>query len=454
MATTPPPQNSVHPPSTPLHGAKFDTYQHSRTRKSTRPTTRRSQRAAHTPPAASIASTSSARILANTYSPPSSADTSPQTRATKRRRGNPYSDTDTGKGDSSPTTDINMDPLITSDALPVPGQGTFNAGSNMLPTPAKTPRKKDLRKTSELQSAARVLFPSRLEKAEDAMPSKQVRRGRKNVGFSLDDSGEDEDANGRIQIFTDSKEKIPELDLGDHNPFLDNPDTAGAPESHKTTRRSGRKSKGHVKTNPHIQDAFNHEEGMVYVFRGKKIFRRFSPDPDHPNLSSEETEIEGSISPRLRPLTRASVKPRLLFPTEKQRHEREFREEALTNVEDGHIEKADEKMVTPVKQSFGPATPPTTGHATRSATRRMAAKGGSSPLGPPDSGTMTPAESKPRKKTSPFDDWQRTKAGPAGHRKGKKRSAEHMEKDGVGAGNKKTKVNAGASGSSLDVVND
>ncbi|KAL8738269.1 MAG: hypothetical protein Q9181_000904 [Wetmoreana brouardii] len=439
MATTPPPQTSVHAPSTPLHGAKFDTYQHSRTR----PTTRRSQRPAHTPPAASIASTTSARVLANTYSPPSSADTSPQTRATKRRRGNPYSDTNTGKRDSSPITGSNMDPLTTSGALLVPEQGTFSHGPNMLPTPAKTPRKKDLRKTSELQSAARVLFPSRLEKAEDAMPSKQVRR-RKNVGFSLDDSGEDEDANGRIQIFTDSKEKIPELDLGDHNPFLGNLDTAGPPEPHKTTRRSARKGKGHVKTNPHIQDAFNHEEGMVYVFRGKKIFRRFSPDPDRPNLSSEETEVEGSTSPRLRSLTRASVKPRLLFPTEKQRREREFREEeALTDVEDGHIERAGKKLVTPVKQSFGPATPPTTCHATRSTTKRTATNVGSSPLGPPDSGTVTPAESRPRKKTSPFDEWQRTKAGPAGHGKGKKRSAEHLEKDGVGAGNKKTKVNAG-----------
>ena len=133
----------------------------------------------------------------------------------------------------------------------------------MLPTPAKTPRKKDLRKTTELQSASRVLFPSRLEKVEDAMPNKKDRRGKKNVGFSLDSPGEDEDSAGRIQIYTDSKEKIPELDVGEDNPFIDRPETSRAPEPQKTSGRRGRKAP--VQSNPHIEDAFDREEGMVYV---------------------------------------------------------------------------------------------------------------------------------------------------------------------------------------------
>lgn len=156
-----------------------------------------------------------------------------------------------------------MESFSSSDPAHLPEQSALDLAPSMLPTPAKTPRKQDLRKTSELQSAARVLFPTRLEKVEDAMPTKKGRRGTKNVGFSLDSSGEDDET--KIQIFTDSKDKIPELDVGDHNPFVDNPETGRLPDTHKGTGRKGRKAKGEVKTNPHIKNAFNHEEGMVYV---------------------------------------------------------------------------------------------------------------------------------------------------------------------------------------------
>lgn len=133
----------------------------------------------------------------------------------------------------------------------------------MLPTPAKTPRKKDLRKTAEFQSAARVLFPTRLENVEEAMPTKKSRRARKNVGFSLDSSGDFEDSESRIQIFTDSKEKLPELDLSESNPFIDRPEDAGSFEPRKSTGRRGRSTA--VKTDTHIENVFNHEQGMIYV---------------------------------------------------------------------------------------------------------------------------------------------------------------------------------------------
>ncbi|KAL8694679.1 MAG: hypothetical protein Q9218_000690 [Villophora microphyllina] len=439
MATTPPPRTSVQTPSTPLHGTKFDTYRSSsNNRKSTRHPNRQSQRATHTPPAITNSYSSNSQALANIYSPPSSAHTSPYTRATKRRRGNPGTGASESIDASSPVLSADMDPLVAPGPADLPEQGALNLAPNLLPTPAKTPRKQDKRKASELQSAARVLFPSRHEKVEDAMPTTRSRRGRKNVGFSLDSSGEDEETKDPIPIFTDSKDKFPELDPGDHNPFLDNPQSPKPPASRKIAGRRGRKAKGHVQTNPQIQDAFNHEKGMVYVFRGKKIFRRFTPDLDHPNLSSEETEIEGSTSPRLRPLTRAAVKPRLLFPTEKQRNERERRaEELAAEIMDSNVVTNEDKPVTPVKQSFAPATPPTTGHATRSATKKAAVNGGSSPLAAVVASIAT--ESRHRKKTSPFDEWQRTKTGSAVHGRGKKRDAEQMERDGVIANNKKIK---------------
>ncbi|KAL8642967.1 MAG: hypothetical protein Q9228_000411 [Teloschistes exilis] len=340
---------------------------------------------------------------------------------------------------SLPRGSGNVDPLVVPDHSKLLGQGPLNLAAKMLPTPAKTPRKQDKRKASELQSAARILFPGRHEKVEDAMPTAKGRRGRKNIGFSLDSSGEDDGVKDPIQIFTDSKDRYPELDPGHHNPFLDKSDKSESAETrapNKVRGRRGRKTKGQVQTNPHIKDAFNHEEGMVYVFRGKKIFRRFTPDPDHPNLSSEETEIEGSISPRLRPLTRAAVKPRLLFPTEKQRIERERPAEDVSaeNVEDhGHAVTKEEKPVTPVKNSFAPATPPTTGHATRSVTRKAAANGGASPL---EAATVPEGR---HRNTSPFYDWQRTKTKPDAHGRGMKRGAEQIEMDGVNANHKKIK---------------
>lgn len=90
MAATPPMQTAIHTPPTPLHGARYDSYQPYSTRKSTRQSTQRSQRAAQTPPPQSsdsdsrhllapISKTESAGYqLAHTYSPPSSTHTSPE----------------------------------------------------------------------------------------------------------------------------------------------------------------------------------------------------------------------------------------------------------------------------------------------------------------------------------------------------------------------------------------
>ena len=94
--------------------------------------------------------------------------------------------------------------------------------------------------------------------------------------------------------------------------------------------------------------------------RGKKVYRKFPKDDDD---MDEDT----------RPLTRSSIKPRLLFPTPQQQREREATnisdEEATTEVEDGQDDQ-DAEVTTPVKQTvFSPATPPTTGHATRSSTK-------------------------------------------------------------------------------------
>ena len=146
-------------------------------------------------------------------------------------------------------------------------QSTTAIGANMLPTPAKTPRKKQIH-SKALASASRVLFPVRPETVEEVMPTPRKRRNRRHVGFSLTSSFEENETSseGKIHIFTDSKEKLPELDTSEENPFYDIAAQPG-PSQEKRKSRGSKKRKGSstVHGNKEIEEAFNHEKGMVYV---------------------------------------------------------------------------------------------------------------------------------------------------------------------------------------------
>ena len=127
---------------------------------------------------------------------------------------------------------------------------------NMPPTPAKTPRKRVLK--PEVKSTARVLFPERPETVEQAMPAsrKRSRGGKKHIGFSLDDDASSE---GKIEIFTDTKDKIPELDETEDNPFYEKPGS-------RPKRGGKKKTKGQVMDhNKEVQEALERDEGMIYV---------------------------------------------------------------------------------------------------------------------------------------------------------------------------------------------
>ncbi|KAI4166247.1 MAG: hypothetical protein LQ342_000133 [Letrouitia transgressa] len=197
--------------------------------------------------------------------------------------------------------------------------------------------------------------------------------------------------------------------------------------------------------------------------RGKKFFRKFPKEPLEPSTvsSSEESESRGPRSSRSRPLRRTSIKPRLLFPTQTQRHDHEIaEEEALTDIEqlpdalnDAAMttkEPRDDRVVnnlnTPVKGSFAPTSPPSTGHATRAATKRAELDRVASPARssePVDDLFDTRPQ---RKKTrSPFDTWQRTKPGISGSGTGQKRKGDLLEQDPEVAGDiKKVKSNSKA----------
>ena len=135
----------------------------------------------------------------------------------------------------------------------------------MLPTPAKTPAKTPRKKhTQAMTGIGRVLFPVRPDTPEEAMPTpRKNKRNRRHVGFSLDSEAESE---GGIRIFTDSQDKIPELDLSEANPFIDHPMKRDPPEgSSKAKVSNKRKPQSEPVSKEAIKDAFDHERGMVYV---------------------------------------------------------------------------------------------------------------------------------------------------------------------------------------------
>jgi len=136
----------------------------------------------------------------------------------------------------------------------------------MLPTPAKTPRKKQVQPAA-VNAAARVLFP--VHSVEDAMPTPRKRRNKRHVGFSLYSSQEDEEdasSESKIQIYTDSKDKVPELDPTEDNPFYEQSEEhAPPPEPSKGRTSKKRKAATTAEDRKEIKDVFDRDEGMVYV---------------------------------------------------------------------------------------------------------------------------------------------------------------------------------------------
>ena len=134
-------------------------------------------------------------------------------------------------------------------------------GVGMLPTPAKTPRKKQVQNKT---GVGRVLFPVRPDSVEEAMPTlRKNKRNKRHVGFSLHSDAESE---GGIQIFTDSQDKIPELDLSEENPFIDHPLKRDPQEVSRKSRSSKkRKAESESISKDTIKETFDHDRGMVYV---------------------------------------------------------------------------------------------------------------------------------------------------------------------------------------------
>lgn len=317
-------------------------------------------------------------------------------------------------------------------------------GAGMLPTPAKTPSKKvhaASQNESNIAAIARNLFHHNDVDEVMASPSKTPSRskGKKYTGFSLESFAVVEEEEP-IPIFTDSQDRVPEADSSAENPFFgDSAATVTAAvstSSASSTEPARRRSKRNQVSIPGegkltVEEATRREDGLVYVFRGKKIFRKFEDAAD----AQEEDILDGmGNGGKGKRMTRSAIKPRLLFPREDSSFTTETTpngggttedEEADTDIEDGNLVGSDDEEIEdeedivedepalltsapntppPAPKYAAPASPPTTTRARRS--------------GHKTAEELTPKAAAPKKR-SPFDGWRQTKssASAAGHKR-------------------------------------
>jgi hypothetical protein len=140
-------------------------------------------------------------------------------------------------------------------------QRTSIRNNDMLPTPAKTPKKRPSENHSVITSIARNLFPIRGETVDEVMPSPKKRGRKKYTGFTLDSFEAEDD--GPIAIYTDSHDRVPEVDMSGHNPFYGESSQAVP----GPTKRSSKRRKVSVtgKRDEMVEGAEHRDDGLIYV---------------------------------------------------------------------------------------------------------------------------------------------------------------------------------------------
>ncbi|KAB8229968.1 uncharacterized protein BDW43DRAFT_286973 [Aspergillus alliaceus] len=444
MATTPPPPSTLRVPPTPRHGPGYEQYEPFSTRHSARLASQRASKRRDAtppgfPPSQSSRNTKKQHQELGALSPPGSVHGSPRKKSSDRAGSFLAAhslDGSSGLGDPDPFS--TSEPSHSNRHL-----HSFRAtmSQGMLPTPAKTPKKKTV---GDVGTTARVLFPQ---------PSGHGKKSKKYAGFSLDSFEDDAQGGSDIQIYTDSRDRIPEPAENENE---DNPFSKKSTISTRVSRRRAEQSK----RDKEVDESVKRDDGMTYVFRGKKIFRKFADSVDSDGDDAEDDDdlgllaarpdlLDADITTRVRPLTRSSIKPRVLFPTANDRappsnYVSDIDEEAATDIEDHALvpdvaETADnpvdiemkQRPVTPPPNTL--ETPPSPGATMRSLRPRAKRDD------PEPSRTPTVPETK-RKRVSPFDGWLRKKQTPAPTgSKAKKRDAAETAGSPGGPATKKTR---------------
>ncbi|KAF2133126.1 hypothetical protein P153DRAFT_331556 [Dothidotthia symphoricarpi CBS 119687] len=406
MERTPSPSRRVHTPPGPLHGDNWQPFSPRRSSRVAQRSLHHEQTIARTRRDVTPTSTAKhvARALAFDLSPPTSPVSPPKHRTPRsvRRAHHEPAPFDSDSDHAAPT------PARRFLSTMAPG---------MLPTPAKTPRKRTLQAEDSLGQTARVLFPNRPATIDEVMPTPRKSRKLMKNFSTLESFAQDQDKSSeKIEIFTDSKERVPIKDDSEENPFVVKKSKRKA-KAKTTPQKSRRLDQRTQKMN----DAVDRDAGMVYIFRGRKIFRKFhSGPPSNASEAEDDTEdgedVEDDMHQQVkrsagheahRPLTRSSIKPRLLFQKEIEQRKRE-------NGEDDDDEEADTDIEVSV------STP-----------SRRKGKSVVHLTQPIQEASPPPTVRKPKREIS-FDSWSRVKSAHSSSSSAhgsKKRSGEPLERD-------------------------
>jgi hypothetical protein len=235
MAATPPP-TLLREPRAPRHGAGYDSFDPYPTRHSARLATQRSADSHTTPPPPSPRKAPRQNNL-DTLSPPRTLSPRKKTARGKPRLDLDSSDLSDGAGAS---LHRHSQPAI---------------ASNLLPTPMKTPRNR--KSHTNFSSAARSLFPASNSKS-----------AKKPSGYSLGSFQEDlvDNHNSSIEIYTDSRDRVPVLNEDVDNPFLGNSEVTMPANTKNKTEAKRRERASRVATSDiDPKEAVKRDDGMLYT---------------------------------------------------------------------------------------------------------------------------------------------------------------------------------------------
>ncbi|KAJ5104073.1 hypothetical protein N7532_004602 [Penicillium argentinense] len=434
MASTPPPPSpsSLRTPAAPRYGGGYDQYSPYPTRSSAR-----------------IANQKAARVAKKTPEPVSDCPSSPS----KSRSKNGKVDVGAAAPSSSARQPVRNRgvaskqkapadvPTFTFDDYDLLSHSSPRSRSRptvsqaALPTPAKTPSKRKL-PSSDFSSASRSLFPMQ-----------SPARRKKRAPLSLDSF--ESTAPAEIQIYTDSRDRVPKSITGMDTPFNKkaNQHNSGAGSNSRTPKRSRRGGHGGMETEssePVVNDqhADNHDTdieldesmdvdampranekqdsiaragGMTMIFRGKKIFNDFddelSDDGEDLGLFASRPDLlQDADFSSVKPLTRNSIKPRRLFAEAKPQPQLPIEEEATDD--ECHPEAESEALPEGSQSPFTPQSPefPRAPDGTRNL--RSAAGHGSALDATPTASASKSKSDTQRKTASPFFQWLRQKPSP------------------------------------------
>ena len=236
MATTPPVAQSIAEPGAPRYGPRFDASPYG-LRKSARLSVQRRARTP-SPPAAHNVTDATNSSITNESS----------LHCTKAEDINTSSDSSPRE---MPLKRLKTDGRNSSDAKDKLLQAPGATSVSMLPTPVKTPSKKDVRIGGK--PTPRILFPRSTDPIEELTPTRKKNRSYRGRMSSVDvDDGEQ-----AIEIYTDSKERVPEVDESPDNPFY--------VKSGRGTSHAARKENKKPDQDKSVQEVLARGEGMYYT---------------------------------------------------------------------------------------------------------------------------------------------------------------------------------------------